>query len=143
MNLDNTIVIAADLESLKVYRVVSKLWIYSKKKTRVNTLKREELSVDFELIKDINYMTAYKSKLEEFSNNIGFTNKQHNLLLGKEEKSLKYIADDIKMIINAENPSAWVLAFPKNSIYQLISMLDYDVKKILRKSIPSETLLKL
>lgn len=141
MNLDNTIVVVADLGQLKVYRVVSKLGIDRHKEAKVSTSNasgEEKLSVNFELIKDIDDMSEHKRISEEMSDNIGLTGEPHNMLLEKDKKGLKHIADDIKTVIVQENPSAWFLSFPNETINQLISMLDHDVKKLLTKSIPSD-----
>lgn len=141
MSLDNTIVVVADLGQLKVYRIVSKLGIDKHTDAKVSTSNasgEEKLSVNFELIKDIDYMSAHKRISEEMSDNIGLTGEPHNMLLEKEKKGLKYIAEDIKTVIEDENPSAWFLAFPKETLNQLTGMLDQNIKKILTKSIPSD-----
>lgn len=141
MNLENTIVVVADLGQLKVYRVVSKLGIDRHTDAKVSSPMisgREKLSVNLELIKDIDYISAHKRISEEMSDNIGLTGEPHNMHLENKRKGLKAIAGDIKSSLDDENPSSWFLSFPKDNINQLISMLDNDVRKILAKNIPSD-----
>jgi hypothetical protein len=140
MNLENTVVIVADLGQLKVYKVVSKLGIDRHTDAKVSSATsytQEKLSINFELIKEVDYISAHKRISEEMSDNIGRTGEPHNMFLEREKKDLKAVAGDIKSVIDHEKPSSWFLAFPKETINQLVSMLDSDVQKILIKSVPS------
>jgi len=144
MNFNQSIIIVADLGQLKAYRVVTTTGIDPQESMQVSHVNRsgnEKKSTNLELIFDADYLEAHTRVSEDMSDKTGrfkaSTGEPHNMLLEKERRGLKQIADDINTLIAKEAPSKWCLAFPKETNPQLKKLLDVQLAQKLVKNIPS------
>ena len=141
MNFNGSIIVVADLGQLKAYRVVTTTGIDPQESMQVSHVNRtgtEKKSTNLELILDTDYLEAHKRISEDMSDKTGrfgaSTGESHNMLLEKERRGLKQIADDINTLIAKEAPGKWCLAFPRETNPQLSKLL--DTQKLV-KNIPS------
>ena len=60
------------------------------------------------------------------------------MLLEKDRRGLKQIADDIEALIAKENPEGWYLAFPKETNKELREMLSAAAGNTLMKCVAAD-----
>ncbi|MCE9685890.1 host attachment protein [Shewanella sp. AS16] len=145
MNFNNSVLVLADLGQLKAYRVAHVQGIDRHEGAQVgHTQNRgtEKNTMVLDLITDIDYIDGHKKVSERVSDQAGrfraSNGEAHNLKSEQEKQMLKVISEDIRSIIEAESPSSWYLAFPKQAHKELQEMLNTSITHNLQKVVPSD-----
>lgn len=148
MKFNKSVLVIGSLGELKAYKVVKTIGIdrhQTAQVSHVNNQGEQKESTQLELITDINYIEPRK-KIKDiqsdqsgrFGGQVGAsTGEEHDTALERDERTLKEISKEIKKIIEKEAPSAWHLAFPKESHKKLEELLSANIKKTLVKIVPS------
>ncbi|MDX1808988.1 MAG: host attachment protein [Sulfurospirillaceae bacterium] len=147
MKLDKCIYIVGDLGHLKVYKVVDTL-AESRHETmqvsHINNKGVQKKATSLKKVMELDYILPRKNEQELQSDQMGrflsgstaSTGEEHNLKIERDQKTLELIAQDIKKVIAKERPSVWYLSFSKKMYGKLNGMLDEDIKKTLKKTLP-------
>jgi hypothetical protein len=142
MNTEGTLFIVADLGHMKAYRRVVKSGVdphETMQVSHVNKSADSKTSVLLEELLNVDYVDARTRISEEMSDKPGrfdvSTGEPHNMLLEKDRRGLKQIADDICKLVADHAPNSWHLAFPKETNRQLVEMLDANTAKKLDKNL--------
>ncbi len=155
MKFKGSIIVVADLGELKAYRVDEFIGTDRHESAEVSHIQHhgtEKEATVLELVAHINYLESHGKSAEHvsdqagrFGENMGAsmgeaheTGEAHNTALERDRRILKAISEDIKTIIEKESPRSWYLAFPKDKHNKLGEMLSADIRKTLRKSVPSD-----
>jgi hypothetical protein len=155
MKFNGSILVIGDLGQLKAYRVVEVSGTDRLESTQVSHIQNrgtQKESTVLELVTNIDYLESHGKSAEHVSDQAGRFGESmgasmgeahemgeaHNTALERERRTLKAISEDIKAIIEKESPRSWYLAFPKDKHNKLGEMLSADIKKTLKKSVPSD-----
>lgn len=155
MKFKDSIVVVADLGELKAYRVDELIGMDRHESTEVSHIQHlgtEKEATVLELVAHINYLEPHGKSADHVSDqagrfgenrgaSLGETHEMgeaHNTALERDRRTLKAISEDIRTIIEKESPRAWYLAFPKDKHNKLGEMLSEEIRKTLRKSVPSD-----
>ena len=158
MKFKGSIVVVADLGELKAYRVDEFIGTDRHESAEVSHIQHhgtEKEATVLELVAHINYLESHGKSAEHVSDQAGriglstggahdashgggSVGEAHDTALEHERRTLEAISEDIKAIIEKESPRAWYLAFPKDKHNKLGEMLSEDIRKTLRKSVPSD-----
>lgn len=148
MKFNGNILIIGDLGQLKAYRVTEVSGTDRLESAQVSHMQHrgtEKESTVLELITDMDYIES-RQKTDElvsdqagrFGGRLGTSmGEAHDTELERDRRTLKAISEEIKTIIEKESPRFWHLAFPKDTHNKLVEMLSADIKKTLKKSVPS------
>lgn len=133
MELENTLLIVADLGELKAFSV-------EKHEGAVgNEMKK---SYSLKLITDENFLRGRIKLGDDVSDSAGRFQKgileKHHLKDEREKRTIKEIAEDIEVIVKEANPKQLFLAFPKEHNNELTHELGQESKAILTKNITSD-----
>lgn len=148
MKFNNSILVIGSLGEIKAYRVVEKSGMDRHESSQVSHAQHhgtEKEATVLELVTDIDYIGPRKSvedlKSDQaglFGGRLGHSMEEaHNTELEEEKRTLKEISEDIKTLIEKEAPSSWYLSFPKDKHLELEAILSADIKKTLKKVVPS------
>lgn len=133
MELENTLVIVADLGELKAFKVIEHEGIVENE---------EKISYSLELVADENFISGKKKLGEMLSDRAGNFNggtlEEHNLETETENKTIKDIAENIELIVKEVKPEQLFLAFPKEHNHELKEKLGHESKIVLVKNIASD-----
>jgi len=133
MKLENTLVIVADLGELKAYSIEEHEGVVNGE---------IKISHSLKLLNDENFIEGRKKVGEVVSDQAGRFGQgnpeNHNLESEKEHRTIKEIAADIDIIVNAIKPEQLFLAFPKEHNQELLNMLSESSKAVLTKNITSD-----
>jgi hypothetical protein len=133
MNLENTVVIVADLGELKAYGIEQHEGVVD------NEIK---VSHSLSLLNDEVFIEGRKKIGEMMSDSVGRLghNSLENLHLQteKENRTLKEIAADIESVVNHTGCAQLFLAFPKEHNNELLKELGEATKAVLQKNITSD-----
>ena len=133
MNLENTVVIVADLGELKAYRAEQHEGVVG------NEMK---VSHSLTLVNDESFIEGRKKLGEVMSDSIGKvghgTLESPHLQSEREKRTIKDIAADIEAVVAHINPVQLFLAFPKEHNHELLNALGEKSKAVLKKNITSD-----
>jgi hypothetical protein len=149
MKFNGTILIIGDLGQLKAYRVAGLSGMDRQDSAQVSHMQHrgtEKESTVLELITDVDYVESHKKtddlvsdQAGRFGGRLGTSmGEAHDTVLERDRRTLKAISEEIKTIIDKESPRLWHLAFPKDTHNKLVEMLSADIKKTLKKTVPSD-----
>jgi len=133
MELENTLVIVADLGELKVFKV----------EYHEGTVRNEmKSSHSLKLINDENFISGRQKLGESVSDSAGRFNhgtlETHHAETEKENRTMKDIAHDIDKIVKEMNPQQVFLAFPKEHNHELTDKLSHETKAVLTKNVAAD-----
>lgn len=133
MNLENTVVIVADLGELKAYSIEQHEGVVG------NEMK---ISHSLSLLNDEVFIEGRKKIGEMMSDSIGRkghgTLESPHLQTERENRTLKEIAADIESVVNHTGCGQLFLAFPKEHNNELLEELGQATKAVLKKNITSD-----
>jgi len=137
MKLENTLVIVADLGELKAFSI----------EKHEGTVRNEmKSSHSLKLINAESFFKGRKKLGEVLSDSAGRVEQglRHDtldrpqLMIEREKRNIKEIADDIEEIVKETKPQQLFLAFPKEHNRELINELGEKSKAILTKNVASD-----
>ncbi len=133
MELENTILIVADLGELKAFSI----------EKHEGTFRNEmKISYSLKLINDENFLKGRKKLGEDLSDSAGRfqhgTLEKHHLISEREKRTIKEIAHDIEVIVKETKPKQLFLAFPKEHNHELTNELGQESKAVLTKNVASD-----
>ena len=133
MNLENTVVIVADLGELKAYQVERHEGVVG------NEVK---ISHSLTLLNDEAFIEGRKKIGEVMSDTVGKkgqgTLESPHLQSEREKRTVKDIAADIEAIVNHFRPEQLFLAFPKEHNNELLHEMGEASRALLKKNITSD-----
>ena len=130
MELDNTIVIVADMEELKIYEV---------KKHERDFDNEQKIVYSLEIFNDANFIEGAKQLHELKSDANGRINhgstEEDTVKEEIERRTLSEVTQSIDMLVKETHPKSLFLAFPKKHHSQLAEKLSQQTKAILKKNL--------
>ena len=130
MELDNTIVIVADMGELKIYEV---------KKHERDFDNEQKTVYSLEIFNDANFIEGTKQLHELKSDANGRINhgstEEDTVKEEIERRTLSEVAQSIDMLVKETHPKSLFLAFPKKHHSQLTEKLSQQTKAILKKNL--------